>query len=68
MTDCNDLDSLRAVIDDVKHTVIADADAIAILAVKFLDAVQARIVFQFEQFAGDALVRLSGQSFKFSLR
>lgn len=68
MTDSNDFDSVRAVIDDVKHPVIANADAVAILAMKFLDAVRARIVFQFEQLAGDALVCLGGQSVQFPFR
>src|ERR1043166_7661037 len=58
MADSYDLHGSCAIINDVEHAVISDANAEAILTVELLDAVRARIVFQFEQLAGDSLVKL----------
>jgi hypothetical protein len=62
MADGEEVDCSCFVVDQEKDAVIAKADAIAVVTVKLLDAVRARVVFQLKKFAGQALMNLFRQA------
>jgi membrane glycosyltransferase len=67
VADSNDFNRFRLIVNQVKHTIIADADAIAVVSVQLLDAVRTRILFQFKKLSCDSLMNFIGKSVEFLL-
>jgi len=68
MTYCKNFNRLCFIVDQIQDTVITDANAMAIVAVQFLDAMRTRVVFQFNELPRDSLANLFGKSVEFLFR